>query len=86
MIRSKGDGIHTVKRRIRIILPVATNQCNAGTKLELAEVASPDTRLEISSLSHGPAAVESEYEAALVAPLVVEEVSKAQGQGLAGAG
>jgi len=74
-----------MKKRIRFIIPVATDKWNEETRLELAEVTAPDTELEIVSLSAGPVAIESEYESALAATLVVEEVRKAEAEGAAGA-
>lgn len=74
-----------MKKRIRFIIPVATDQWNEITRQELVAVAAPDTELEIVSLSAGPVAIECEYEAMLAAPLVVEEVRKAEVEGALGA-
>lgn len=71
--------------RIRVVVPVATPIWNEETRTALAGVASRDTGIEVVSLSHGPKAIESEYETVLVAPQVVEEVRRAQAEGCQGA-
>lgn len=74
-----------MKKRIRFIVPVATDQWNEETREELMPITAPDTELEIVSLTAGPVAIECEYEASLAAPLVVEEVKKAEAEGALGA-
>ena len=71
--------------RIRLVMPVATGIWNEPTRAELSKVAAPGTQLEVVNLSTGPVALESEWEVALVAPAVVDEVRRAEGEGCSGA-
>lgn len=73
-----------MKGTLRIIIPVATDKWNENTRLDILPVLESDTKLEVVSLAAGPLAIESGYEAALVAPKVVEEVKRAENEGVSG--
>ncbi len=73
-----------MKGILRIIIPVATDKWNEQTRLDVSPVLESDTKMEVVNLSTGPVAIESGYEAALVAPKVVEEVRRAESEGVSG--
>jgi len=62
--------------KIKVIIPVSTDKWNPSVKADYERYKQPETAVEIVHLDHGPEAIQSEYDEANAASLVLKEVSK----------
>lgn len=70
--------------KIKIILPLATDEHNAGVKKEVDTVMAPDCSISIENLKKGPQSIEGRYDEFLAGPDIVKIACKAQDQGFDG--
>jgi len=75
---------HGGSMKIKIIVPLASDEFNAGIKKEVDTVKAPDCSISIENLKKGPSAIEGRYEAFLAGPDIVKIACKAQDQGYDG--
>lgn len=69
---------------IRVILPVIGESLLEHVRSEAAGWASPDTKVDVVSLTRGTASIESEYDEALSAPGILERIEEAASDGVDG--
>ncbi|WP_182376181.1 aspartate/glutamate racemase family protein [Nocardioides sp. WS12] len=67
---------------LRVILPVIGDTFRDATLREVTEWAGPGTEVDLVTLRHGPASIESEYDEALAGPGILERVHEADAQGV----
>jgi len=67
--------------RLKVLIPVATDMWNKEVRALCEEVASPDTSLSVSNITKGPVSMECEYDEAIAAPYVLQELKKAEDEG-----
>lgn len=68
--------------KILVLLPILKNAAlEQATRQELSRLDGPGLNLEVRSLEHGPASIESEFDDRLASPWVLEEVVKAEREG-----
>lgn len=70
--------------KIKIIVPLATDEYNAGVKEEVDTVKAPDCSVSIENLKQGPQSIESRYDEFLAGPDIIKIACKAQDQGFDG--
>ncbi len=70
--------------KIKIIVPLATDEYNAGIKEEADRVKAPDCSISIENLEKGPCSIEGRYDEFLAGPDVIKIACKAQDQGFDG--
>ncbi|MCP4720293.1 MAG: racemase [Desulfobacteraceae bacterium] len=70
--------------KIKIIVPAATDEFNAGIKKEVDTVKAPDCSISIENLKSGPQSIESRYDEFLAGPDIVKISLNAQQQGFDG--
>ncbi|MCP4117598.1 MAG: racemase [Desulfobacteraceae bacterium] len=70
--------------KIKIIVPVATDDFNQGIKEEVERVKAPDCTINIENLNSGPLSIESRYDAFLAGPDIVRIALEAENQGFDG--
>lgn len=70
--------------KIKIIVPVATDEFNLGIKEEVDRVKAPDCSIDIENLNTGPLSIESRYDAFLAGPDIVKMSLLAEKQGFDG--
>ncbi len=70
--------------KIKLIVPAATDEFNAGIKAEVATVTAPDCTVSIENLAAGPQSIESRYDEYLAGPEIVKIAQKAQEEGFNG--
>lgn len=70
------------RMRIRVINPVITKEFEPLTLKEFKALARPDVQIEVVSLSKGPASIESRYDEDLAKPGILEQVKKAEEDGV----
>ena len=63
--------------KIRIILPILSEDYNEAILREYKTRASPGTEFDIVNVEKGAASIESEYDEELAAPFVLHQVEKA---------
>ncbi|MGQ9647536.1 MAG: aspartate/glutamate racemase family protein [Thermodesulfobacteriota bacterium] len=61
--------------KIKVIIPVSTNKWDENVESDYKRIKHPETSIHIVHLSHGPEAIQSEYDEANVTPFILEEVS-----------
>jgi allantoin racemase len=67
--------------KIRVIVPVTTEEFVAATGPQYAAAARPDVEISVVGLDRGPASLESDYEDALAVPDVLAKVRAAEAEG-----
>lgn len=67
--------------KLHVLLPIVGDAFTAAVKNELADHLRPDTVVEVTSLEHGPASIESFSDVASAVPGVVEQVTIAAAEG-----
>lgn len=70
--------------KIKIIVPLVTDEYNAGIKKEVDRVTAPDCSISIENLEKGPRSIEGRYDEFLAGPDIVKIACKAQDQGFDG--
>lgn len=70
--------------KIKIIVPLATDEYNAGIKAEVETVTAPDCSISIENLKKGPRSIEGRYDEFLAGPDIVKIACNAQDQGFDG--
>lgn len=70
--------------KIKIIVPLATDEYNAGVKEEVDTVKAPDCTISIENLKKGPQSIEGRYDEFMAGPDIVKIACKAQDQGFDG--
>jgi len=70
--------------KIKIIVPVATDQWNRDILSLCREVADCKTEISISNIEKGPVSIESVYDETYASPFVVDEAKKAEKEGYNG--
>lgn len=70
--------------KIKLIVPAATDEFNAGIIKEVDTVKAPDCSISIENLTSGPQSIESRYDEFLAGPDIVKISLKAQQQGFDG--
>jgi allantoin racemase len=68
--------------RIRVIVPVTTEEFVAATGPQYAAAARPDVEISVVGLDRGPASLESDYEDALAVPDILAKVRAAEAEGM----
>ena len=63
--------------KIKVIIPVSTGKWNEEVEARYSAIKAPETVIEVMHLTHGPEAIQSEYDEASVTPYVLKEVSSA---------
>ncbi len=70
--------------KIKIIVPAATDEFNAGIRQEVDTVKAPDCSISIQNLAIGPQSIESRYDEFLAGPDIVKIALQTQEQGFDG--
>ena len=70
--------------RIRVIVPITSPDFNEMCSIEAKTFLSDEAEVDVVSLTHGPASIESYYDEILAAPHIVEAVQKAEDDGIEG--
>lgn len=70
--------------KIKIILPLATDEHNADVGKEVDTVKAPDCSISIENLEKGPQSIEGRYDEFLAGPDIVKIACKAQDHGFDG--
>jgi len=70
--------------KIKIIVPLASDEYNAGIKEEADRVRAPDCSISIENLEKGPGAIEGRYDEFLAGPDIIKIACRARDQGFNG--
>lgn len=60
--------------KIKVIIPVSTDKWNDSVKADYERFKNPETLIDVIHLSHGPEAIQSEYDEASTATHVLKEI------------
>ena len=69
--------------RIKVIIPNASVDFKETQIEERKKSGAPGNEVDVVCLSHGPVSIESAYDEALAAPHIINEVKKAEKEGVA---
>ncbi|GAA3645373.1 aspartate/glutamate racemase family protein [Nocardioides ginsengisoli] len=67
---------------LRVILPIIGDTFIEQIRSEVSAWVSPGTEVDVVSLDHGPASIESEYDEALAGPGILQRVEEANADGV----
>jgi len=70
--------------RIKVIEPITGELSEIEVLHDLQPFVSPGTELSVKKITFGPASIESEYDAAIAVPYILEKVQNAEGDGFQG--
>lgn len=71
-------------RRIKVVVPVATDLWNDGIRAELKRWKNPDTDIDVVNIEHGPESIECNYDIAWAELFAVREAEEAKDEGYDG--
>jgi allantoin racemase len=67
--------------KIRVVVPICSDQFNAEAATEFRQYASPGTEISVVNIAQGPRSVESEFEEAMAVPGILLRAQEAERDG-----
>jgi allantoin racemase len=67
--------------KVRIVVPISSDQFNSATAAEFRKYASPGTEISVANIVQGPRSVESEFEEAMAVPGILLCAQEAEREG-----
>jgi allantoin racemase len=67
--------------KIRIVVPICSDQFNAEAEMEFRQYASPGTEISVVNIARGPRSIESEFEEAMAVPGILLRAQEAERDG-----